>query len=69
MLGALVEAGGAVHAVDRLEELSDIVEGELIGLKLAHARALVDDRDLEPVARRYEELGFVGTAAMVRSQA
>ena len=69
LLGALVEAGGAVHAVERLEELSQVIEGELIGLKVAHARALVDDQDLEAVAARYEQLGFVGTAAMVRSQA
>lgn len=69
LLGALVEAGGAVDALDRLTELSELVEGELIGLKVAHARALAEDGELEGVAARYEELGFVGTAAMVRSQA
>ncbi len=68
LLGALVEAGEAHEAVDRLAELAETVEGELIELKLAHARGIVDESDLEPVASRYDELGFTGTAAAVRAQ-
>ena len=69
LLAVLVEAGGAADAVDRLAELAEVIEGELIKLKLAHARAEIAGEGHAAVADRYEELGFVVTAATVRAQA
>ena len=69
LLAVLVEAGGAPDAVDRLAELAEVVEGELIQLKLAHARAELAGEGHAAVADRYQELGFVVTAEAVRAQA
>ena len=69
LLGVLVEAGGAADALDRLVELASVIEGELIQLKLAHARAEIAGEGHTAVADRYDELGFVVTAAAVRAQA
>ncbi len=68
LLGALVEVGGGAEAADRLIELAEVIDGEVIELKARHARA-ARDRDgaaLAAVADRYAELGFFPHALAAR---
>jgi DNA-binding CsgD family transcriptional regulator len=65
LLGDLVRFGAAAEVVDRLEELAGIVDGPLIQVHVAHARALLD-RDaplLTDVSVRYEALDVLSLAA------
>lgn len=68
LLAAAVEFGGADRAIGPLEALANDVDAGLIGLKIAHARAVLDGGgDIEAVARRYEAAGFDAVAAAVRA--
>ncbi len=65
VLHDLVRFGAAGEAVGRLEELTKIVDGPLVHIHAAHARAVVD-RDaavLADVVGRYEALDILGYAA------
>lgn len=56
----LARLGEAREVVGRLEELSQVVEGELVTLRTSHARAVAErDPDaLQAVVERFEALGF-----------
>lgn len=65
LLHDLVRLGVAGEAVDRLEELAGQMDGPLVDVHAAHARAVVDD-DVEALRRvvdRYEDLDALGLAA------
>lgn len=67
LLSAAVEFGGASAAIDRLEELADLIEPGLIELKVRHARAALDGgTGLDEVAADYARMGLETVAAAVR---
>jgi DNA-binding CsgD family transcriptional regulator len=65
VLHDLVRFGAAGEAVGRLEELTTIVDGPLVHIHAAHARAVVgrDATLLADVVDRYEALDILGYAA------
>jgi DNA-binding CsgD family transcriptional regulator len=70
LLRDLVRFGVAEEAVDRLEELAGLVDGPLIQIHAAHARAAVE-RDapmLAQVSERYEALDVLWLAAEVAAE-
>ena len=70
LLRDLVRFGAAEEAVDRLEELAGVVDGPLIQVHAAHARAAVE-RDATMLARiseRYEALDVLWLAAEVAAE-
>jgi DNA-binding CsgD family transcriptional regulator len=70
LLRDLVRFGAAAEAVTRLEELSRIIDGPLVHIHAAHARALVE-RDVDAMAEvvdRYEAAGVGWLAAEAASE-
>ena len=57
---------GAPHTVaDRLDQLTELVDGQLVGVMARHARAAASGTDLDTVANLFEQLGALLLAAEV----
>jgi hypothetical protein len=62
-----VHLGGAQRAVERLDALTEIVDGELIRLRHASALAVLGEADPTEVLRDLDQRGLVFEAVGLRA--
>ena len=67
LLSALVHLGAAERAVDRLGELTEVIDGALIGLRHRSALALLGRVDADAVLAEFDERGLAFEARNLRA--